>query len=289
MQAGTSYGTAVKQMLAIQQQTITQETEATYDNLSRIAKEKLNEELAEIKQIAQNEAEAESRNKFNAGDFGDLKSSHAERAKYKYEITRYEAKSAELNERITALTKEDAEKHSDKIAALKKEAAEFDILIAKAEEAKNNVKNTTAEIVQKTAEKVQEYGHVVNQAMSGISGIAADILGIQQQKNTQRLAEKLADIEAEKNARLMELETEYLDWKEEKQLEQQEREEERAEAEYEKQQETLTRSLNETQAAFNQETNIQKAKNKEKELEEKRRAKAEAEQKKKEADAEKKR
>ena len=87
----------------------------------------------------------------------------------------------------------------------------------------------------------------------------------------------------------MTLENEYLDWKEEKQLEAQEREEARAAAEYEKQQEQLTRTLSETQAAFNQETNIQKAKNKEKELEEKRRALAEAQQKKAEADAEKKR
>ena len=87
----------------------------------------------------------------------------------------------------------------------------------------------------------------------------------------------------------MELENEYLDWKEEKQLEQEEREEERARAEYERQQEILNRSLNETQNAFDQETNIQKKKNKEKELEEKRAEMAEAKRKKAEADAEKKR
>ena len=292
MQAGASYEKAVAQMLAIQNKTISGEVETTYDNIARIAKEKLEAELPEIKQIAENakaSLEAESKNKFEAGDFGDKNASDAKRAMYRFQIAGYDAKILELNEQITSLTKEDAEANAEKINALKGEVSELNKIKELAAAALASVQSTTAEAAQKAASAIQEYGQIATQTLNGIANLATDIIGIKQKQNAERLAEQLAEIEREKNETLMELENEYLDWKEEKQLEAQEREEARAAAEYEKQQEQLTRTLSETQAAFNQETNIQKAKNKEKELEEKRRALAEAQQKKAEADAEKKR
>ena len=292
MQAGASYEEAVSQMLAIQNKTISGEVETTYDNIARIAKEKLEAELPEIKQIAENakaSLEAESKNKFEAGDFGDKNASDSKRAMYRFQIAGYDAKILELNEQITSLTKEDAEANAEKINALKGEVSELNKIKELAAAALASVQSTTAEAAQKAASAIQEYGQIATQTLNGIANLATDIIGIKQKQNAERLAEQLAEIEREKNETLMELENEYLDWKEEKQLEAQEREEARAAAEYEKQQEQLTRTLSETQAAFNQETNIQKAKNKEKELEEKRRALAEAQQKKAEADAEKKR
>ena len=292
MQAGASYEKAVAQMLAIQNKTISGEVETTYDNIARIAKEKLEAELPEIKQIAENakaSLEAESKNKFEAGNFGDKNASDAKRAMYRFQIAGYDAKILELNEQITSLTKEDAEANAEKINALKGEVSELNKIKELAAAALASVQSTTAEAAQKAASAIQEYGQIATQTLNGIANLATDIIGIKQKQNAERLAEQLAEIEREKNETLMALENEYLDWKEEKQLEAQEREEARAAAEYEKQQEQLTRTLSETQAAFNQETNIQKAKNKEKELEEKRRALAEAQQKKAEADAEKKR
>ena len=292
MQAGASYENAVAQMLAIQNKTISGEVESTYENIARIAKEKLEAELPEIKQIAESaktNIEAESQNKFNAGSFGDKNASDSKRAMYRFQIAEYDAKILELNEQITSLEKEDAEANAEKINALKGEVSELNKIKESAEAALASVQSTTAEAAQKAASAIQEYGQIATQTLNGIANLATDIIGIKQKQNAERLAEQLAEIEREKNETLMELENEYLDWKEEKQLEAQEREEARAAAEHEKQQEQLTRTLSETQAAFNQETNIQKAKNKEKELEEKRRALAEAQQKKAEADAEKKR
>lgn len=292
MQAGASYEEAVSQMLAIQNKTISGEVETTYDNIARIAKEKLEAELPEIKQIAENakaSLEAESKNKFDAGSFGDKNASDSKRAMYRFQIAEYDTKILELNEQITSLTKEDAEANAEKINALKGEVSELNKIKELAAAALASVQSTTAEAAQKAASAIQEYGQIATQTLNGIANLATDIIGIKQKQNAERLAEQLAEIEREKNETLMELENEYLDWKEEKQLEAQEREEARAAAEYEKQQEQLTRTLSETQAAFNQETNIQKAKNKENELEEKRRALAEAQQKKAEADAEKKR
>lgn len=294
MQAGASYENAVAQMLAIQNNTISGEVESTYDNIARIAKEKLEAELSEIKQIAESaktNIEAESQNKFNAGSFGDKNASDSKRAMYRFQIAEYDTKILELNEQITSLEKEDAEQNAEKINALKGEVSELNKIKELAAAALASVQSTTAEAAQKAASAIQEYGQIATQTLNGIANLATDIIGIKQKQkqNAERLAEQLAEIEREKNETLMALENEYLDWKEEKQLEAQEREEARAAAEYEKQQEQLTRTLSETQAAFNQETNIQKAKNKEKELEEKRRALAEAQQKKAEADAEKKR
>ena len=208
---------------------------------------------------------------------------------YRFQIAGYDAKILELNEQITSLEKEDAEQNAEKINALKGEVSELNKIKELAAAALASVQSTTAEAAQKAASAIQEYGQIATQTLNGIANLATDIIGIKQKQNAERLAEQLAEIEREKNETLMALENEYLDWKEEKQLEAQEREEARAAAEYEKQQEQLTRTLSETQAAFNQETNIQKAKNREKELEEKRRALAEAQQKKAEADAEKKR
>lgn len=292
MQAGASYEKAVAQMLAIQNKTIGGEVETTYENIARIAKGKLEAELSEIKQIAESaktNIEAESQNKFNAGSFGDKNASDSKRAMYRFQIAEYDTKILELNEQIISLSKEDAEQHAEKINALKGEVSKLNKIKESAEAALASVQSTTAEAAQKAASAIQEYGQIATQTLNGIANLATDIIGIKQKQNAERLAEQLAEIEREKNETLMELENEYLDWKEEKQLEAQEREEARAAAEYEKQQEQLTRTLSETQAAFNQETNIQKEKNKEKELEEKRRALAEAQQKKAEADAEKKR
>lgn len=292
MQAGASYEQAVAAMLRTQNNTISAEVSATYEHISDIAKEKLNKELSEIKQIAENtkaEIENESENKFNAGDFGDVKSSDAKRAQYKYQIAQYEEKSLELTKQIAELSKDDADAHKEKIAALQEENKELAKMQSNAETNLKNVSNTAAETAQKAADKIQEYGQVASQTVTGIANIATDIIGQKQKANAEKLAGELADIKRRENETMMELENEYLDWKEEKQQEQQEREEARAEAEFEKQQEQMTRSISETQAAFNQEVNIQKSKNREKDLEEKRRAKAEAAQKKKEADEEKKR
>ena len=292
MQAGASYEQAVAAMLRAQNNTISAEVSATYEHISDIAKEKLNKELAGIKQIAEDtktEIENESKKKFNAGDFGDKKSSDAKRKQYKYEIAQYEEKSLELTKQITELSKDDADAHKEKIAALKEETQELAKMQSNAESNLKNVSDTLAETAKKAADKMQEYGQVVNQTVTGMAGIATDIIGQKQKANAEKLAGELAAIKRRENETMMELENEYLDWKEEKQLEQQEREEARAEAEFEKQQEQMTRGISETQAAFNQEVNIQKSKNHEKDLEEKRRAQAEAIQKKKEADEEKKR
>lgn len=292
MQAGASYEQAVAAMLRTQNKTISAEVSATYEHISDIAKEKLNKELAGIKQIAEDaktEIESESEKKFNAGDFGDKKSSDAKRAQYKYQIAQYEEKSLELTKQIAELSKDDADAHKEKIAALQEENKELAKMQSNAETNLKNVSNTLAETTKKAADKIQEYGQVANQTVSGITNIATDIIGQKQKANAEKLAGELADIKRRENETMMELENEYLDWKEEKQQEQQEREEARAEAEFEKQQEQMTRGISETQAAFNQEVNIQKAKNREKDLEEKRRAQAEAIQKKKEADEEKKR
>lgn len=292
MQAGASYEQAVAAMLRTQNKTISAEVSATYEHISDIAKEKLNKELVGIKQIAEDakaEIESESEKKFNAGDFGDKKSSDAKRAQYKYQIAQYEEKSLELNKQIAELSKDDADAHKEKIAALQEETKELAKMQSNAETNLKNVSNTLAETAQKAADKIQEYGQIANQTVSGIANIATDIIGQKQKANAEKLAGELADIKRRENETMMELENEYLDWKEEKQQEQQEREEARAEAEFEKQQEQMTRGISETQAAFEQEVNIQKSKNREKDLEEKRRAQAEAIQKKKEADEEKKR
>lgn len=292
MQAGASYESAVAQMLKLQGKTITAEMDATYTELGRIAKEKLEAELAEINKIAKDkitEVEKESAKKFDKGDFGNKKSSDAQKAKLKYEIVEYETKSLELQTQITVLAKEDVEANKEKINALKAQKDQIDKTIERVKDDLQNVKKTGAEVASEVAKGIQAWGEVANNVVQGMAGIATDVIGQKQKAEAQRLADELAEIEREKNETLMELENEYLDWKEEKQIEQAEREEERREAEYEKQMEFLTRSLNETQAAFDQETNTEKAKNKEKELESKRKEKAEEMQKKKEADAERKR
>lgn len=294
MQAGASYKNAATGLLEEQHKTITAELTNTYDEIERITNEKLQAELAEINQIAENtkaKAETESNKKLDSGDFGNKNSSEAKLAKYKYEIATYEAKSLELNEKITALTKEDAEKHAEKIKALKQETAELETQKQLASENAKDAEKTSKTLKEagETSSKIQEIGSAINQVVAGVAGLATDIIGQKQQEQAQKLAEKLAEIEREKNETLMALESEYLDWKEEKQIEAIEREEERREAEFEKQQAQLSKSLNETQSAFDQETNIQKAKNREKELEEKRRALEEAKRKKCEDDAERKR
>ncbi|MEL3908069.1 MAG: phage tail tape measure protein [Treponemataceae bacterium] len=292
MQAGADYNQAVNAMLSIQQKTIQQETSKTYDDISRIATEKLDKELAKIKDKAAKtilEIESEAETKFKAGDFGDKNSSDAKRERLKFVINEYTERSKELQKEINELTAEDADLHEKKITALKKELDIMSDGLSLAKEALGEVADEIHETLAKVAKGVSEYGGLVTQTVGGMADIATSVISQKQQQIAQQNAEALAEIERNKNEVLMEMENEYLDWKEERQLEAMEREEQRRQEEYEKTINEHNRSLEELTAQFNQETNIEKAKNLEAQMEAERKAKAEETRKKKEADAEKKR
>lgn len=289
---GASYESAIATRLSTQASTIEAEVEKTYERINEIANDQLEKELSEIATIADDAAQeiaALSEKKFNAGDFGDQGSSDAKRSQKNYEITNLQQKQVELSERIKQLTDDDVELHAKKISALEAEVEKLSQYESNARTALNSIGDTTAEFLGKVATQIAEVGSAINQSVNTVSGLATNIIGLQQQKKQQEFADKIAEIEREKNETLMQMEDEYLTWKEERELEAREREEQAAQEQYEKRIAELATNLNETENAFAQETNIEKARNKEKELEAARRAKAEEEQKRKEQEAEKKR
>lgn len=161
--------------------------------------------------------------------------------------------------------------------------------ISKLQEDDTEQAKTLAEILKEVADEVEKVGTAIKATSNAVTGIGLDVLNYKQEQEAKKLADRLAEIEREKNETLMAMEDEYLTWKEERELEAREREEQAAQEQYEKRIAELATNLNETENAFAQETNIEKARNKEKELEAARRAKAEEEQKRKEQEAEKKR
>lgn len=205
----------------------------------------------------------------------------------KEKIAQSDEKILDIEKNIVDLREAGTDANADNIASLELEKKAFTEIKQKAQEAADAVDMSAN--INAVAGKIQSIGSVISNAFGNIAGVARDIIGNKQARLQQELADTLAAIERDKNERLMALETEYLDWKEQKEIEADERSASRAEEKYNREMSDLARNISELQASFAQETNIEKAKNKEKELEAARKQKAEKVAAKKQANEDKKR
>ena len=195
-------------------------------------------------------------------------------------------KQKELMEEYLRLSESTSEKDKEKAAAILKQV---DNLGTAAKEVGKEVESAFATAASKAADKMQQIGNIITDTMRGIADIAKTLINQQETVRQQETAQKLADINRERNEVLLEIDNELSERREQKQIEDAEREEQRREEEYQKRLADSERNIQELAGSFQAETNLEKLRNLEKQLEAERKKKAEETARKKEEDEKKKR
>lgn len=264
------------------------ETQNTYVALDTLAEAKHKKELDRINDITET-------TKKHIDDEIALKEKLGQYSGSKKEIERTKAlekqkglleKQKELMEEYLRLSESSSEKDKEKAAAILKQV---DNLGAAAKEVGKEVESAFATAASKVADKMQQIGNIITDTMRGIADIAKTLINQQETVRQEETAQKLADINRERNEVLLEIDNELSERREQKQIEDAEREELRRQEEYEKKVAAHERDLAELEGNFAQETNIIKLRELEKQVEAERKKKAEEAARKKAEDEKKKR
>ncbi|WP_428769293.1 phage tail tape measure protein [Treponema sp. HNW] len=269
-------------------QSIKTETQNTYAALDTLAEAKHKKELDRINSITETtkkQIDDEIALKEKLGQYTGNKK-EIERTKTLEKQKALLKKQNELMEEYLRLSESGSEKDKEKAAATLQQAKNLGKASA---EAGKELESSFATAAGKIAGIMQQIGSIITDTMHGIADIAKTLISQKETRRQQETAETLASINRERNQKLLEIDNELSDMREQKQIEDAEREEQRREEEYEKKIAETERNLAELDAGIQQETNIIKLRELEKQAEAERKKKAEEAARKKAEDEKKKR
>lgn len=289
LEKGKTFAQSQKEIVGAANESIKTETEKTNAELSRLADEKHKKEIDDINAIAEKTKKAVE-DEISLKKASGLIEGENEKEKNKNALlakaNKYRQKQNELLEEYVKLSASSNEKDKEKAEVLKKQADDIGRL---SKEAANEANKAFAEMAAKVAGYIQKIGSSISETFSSIADLAKSIINNKEEIRKQETAQRLVDIEREKNETLLELDNELSEMREQKQQEDSEREEQRRNEEYEKRLLASERNIQELQGQFEAETNLEKLRNLEKQLEAEKKKKAEEAARKKEEDEKKKR
>lgn len=255
-------------------QSIQTETQNTYAALDTLAEAKHKKELDRINSITEatkKQIDDEIALKEKLGQYTGNKK-EIERTKTLEKQKALLKKQNELMEEYLRLSESGSEKDKEKAAATLQQAKNLGKASA---EAGKELESSFATAAGKIAGIMQQIGSIITDTMHGIADIAKTLISQKETRRQQETAETLASINRERNQKLLEIDNELSDMREQKQIEDAEREELRRQEEYEKKVAAHERDLAELEGNFAQETNIIKLREIEKQIEAERKKKAE--------------
>ena len=289
LEKGKTFAQSQKEIVGAANESIKTETEKTNAELSRLADEKHKKEIDDINAIAEKTKKAVE-DEISLKKASGLIEGENEKEKNKNALlakaNKYRQKQNELLEEYVKLSASSNEKDKEKAEVIKKQADDIGRL---SKEAANEANKAFAEMAAKVAGYIQKIGSSISETFSSIADLAKSIINNKEEIRKQETAQRLVDIEREKNETLLELDNELSEMREQKQQEDSEREEQRRNEEYEKRLLASERNIQELQGQFEAETNLEKLRNLEKQLEAEKKKKAEEAARKKEEDEKKKR
>ena len=289
LEKGKTFAQSQKEIVGAANESIKTETEKTNAELSRLADEKHKKEIDDINAIAEKTKKAvedEISLKKASGLIEGENEKEKNRNALLAKANKYRQKQNELLEEYVKLSASSNEKDKEKAEVIKKQADDIGRL---SKEAANEANKAFAEMAAKVAGYIQKIGSSISETFSSIADLAKSIINNKEEIRKQETAQRLVDIEREKNETLLELDNELSEMREQKQQEDSEREEQRRNEEYEKRLLASERNIQELQGQFEAETNLEKLRNLEKQLEAEKKKKAEEAARKKEEDEKKKR
>lgn len=289
LEKGKTFAQSQKEIVGAANESIKTETEKTNAELSRLADEKHKKEIDDINAIAEKTKKAVE-DEIALKKASGLIEGENEKEKNKNALlakaNKYRQKQNELLEEYVKLSASSNEKDKEKAEVIKKQADDIGRL---SKEAADEANKAFAEMAAKVAGYIQKIGSSISETFSSIADLAKSIINNKEEIRKQETAQRLVDIEREKNETLLELDNELSEMREQKQQEDSEREEQRRNEEYEKRLLASERNIQELQGQFEAETNLEKLRNLEKQLEAEKKKKAEEAARKKEEDEKKKR
>lgn len=289
LEKGKTFAQSQREIVGAANESIKTETEKTNAELSRIADEKHKKEIDDINAIAEKTKKAVEY-EISLKKASGLIEGENEKEKNKNALlakaNKYRQKQNELLEEYVKLSASSNEKDKEKAEVIKKQADDIGRL---SKEAADEANKAFAEMAAKVAGYIQKIGSSISETFSSIADLAKSIINNKEEIRKQETAQRLVDIEREKNETLLELDNELSEMREQKQQEDSEREEQRRNEEYEKRLLSSERNIQELQGQFEAETNLEKLRNLEKQLEAEKKKKAEEAARKKEEDEKKKR
>jgi len=289
LEKGKTFAQSQKEIVGAANESIKTETEKTNAELSRLADEKHKKEIDDINAIAEKTKKAVE-DEISLKKASGLIEGENEKEKNKNALlakaNKYRQKQNELLEEYVKLSASSNEKDKEKAEVIKKQADDISRL---SKEAADEANKAFAEMSAKVAGYIQKIGSSISETFSSIADLAKSIINNKEEIRKQETAQRLVDIEREKNETLLELDNELSEMREQKQQEDSEREEQRRNEEYEKRLLASERNIQELQGQFEAETNLEKLRNLEKQLEAEKKKKAEEAVRKKEEDEKKKR
>ena len=289
LEKGKTFAQSQKEIVGAANESIKTETEKTNAELSRLADEKHKKEIDDINAIAEKTKKAVE-DEISLKKASGLIEGENEKEKNKNALlakaNKYRQKQNELLEEYVKLSASSNEKDKEKAEVIKKQADDIGRL---SKEAADEANKAFAEMSAKVAGYIQKIGSSISETFSSIADLAKSIINNKEEIRKQETAQRLVDIEREKNETLLELDNELSEMREQKQQEDSEREEQRRNEEYEKRLLASERNIQELQGQFEAETNLEKLRNLEKQLEAEKKKKAEEAARKKEEDEKKKR
>ena len=289
LEKGKTFAQSQKEIVGAANESIKTETEKTNAELSRLADEKHKKEIDDINAIAEKTKKAvedEISLKKASGLIEGENEKEKNRNALLAKANKYRQKQNELLEEYVKLSASSNEKDKEKAEVIKKQADDIGRL---SKEAADEANKAFAEMAAKVAGYIQKIGSSISETFSSIADLAKSIINNKEEIRKQETAQRLVDIEREKNETLLELDNELSEMREQKQQEDSEREEQRRNEEYEKRLLSSERNIQELQGQFEAETNLEKLRNLEKQLEAEKKKKAEEAARKKEEDEKKKR
>ncbi|WP_449189405.1 phage tail tape measure protein [Treponema lecithinolyticum] len=255
-------------------QSIQTETQNTYAALDVLAEARHKKELDRINNITETtkkQIDDEIALKEKLGQYTGNKK-EIERTKTLEKQKALLKKQNELMEEYLRLSESGSEKDKEKAAATLQQAKNLGKASA---EAGKELEKSFAEATDAVAGMMQKIGNIITDTMHGIADIAKTLISQKETRRQQETAETLASINRERNQKLLEIDNELSDMREQKQIEDAEREELRRQEEYEKSVAAHERDLAELEGNFAQETNIIKLREIEKQIEAEKKKKAE--------------
>ncbi len=175
---------------------------------------------------------------------------------------------------------------AQRAAALRGEILE---LGAATVDVKKQIEKSTSSLFDKIAAKIDVIGGKITEVFSSVANIATGLIGNQAERDAQEYAERLAEIEQEKNAALSALDDQLNEMREAHREENEAAQEAYEERQYQTQQEEYARTIADLETSISEETNIRRLRELEKQLEDERKKKREAQEAKKKDQEDKKR
>ena len=255
-------------------QSIQTETQNTYAALDTLAEAKHKKELDRINSITETtkkQIDDEIALKEKLGQYTGNKK-EIERTKTLEKQKALLKKQNELMEEYLRLSESGSEKDKEKAAATLQQAKNLGEASA---EVGKELEKSFAEATDAVAGMMQKIGNIITDTMHGIADIAKTLINQKETRRQQETAETLASINRERNQKLLEIDNELSDMREQKQIEDAEREELHRQEEYEKKVAAHERDIAELEGNFAQETNIIKLREIEKQIEAEKKKKAE--------------